>query len=200
MAIDWTKVEGYREDMTAEEKLALLESHEPASSKPANEPASGASDDNRGEPAAKAKPGYVSKAQFDKVASELATAKKALRSKMTEDEAKEADRIARQTAMEEELDTLRREKTISTYKASYLGLGFDDKLAAETAEAMADGDMERVFANIKKNSETQKKAWAAEAMKNTPAPPAGEEQSANLKKLKETNAIRVSMGLPEIKM
>ena len=198
MAIDWTKVEGYREDMTAEEKLALLESHEPASPKSADKSAPAASDDNRGELAAKLKPGYVSKAQFDKVASELASAKKALRSKMTEDEAKEADRIARQTEMEQELETLRREKAISTYKANYLGLGFDDSLAAETAEAMVDGDMDRVFANMKKHGESQKKAWAAEAMKNTPAPPAGEEQSAAIKKLKETNAIRRSMGLPEI--
>ena len=30
MAFDWTKIEGYREDMTADEKLALLENHEPS--------------------------------------------------------------------------------------------------------------------------------------------------------------------------
>jgi len=27
MAFDWTKVEGYREDMTAEERVALLENY-----------------------------------------------------------------------------------------------------------------------------------------------------------------------------
>lgn len=203
MAIDWTKIDGYREDMTADEKLALLESHEstppanPAESTPPATPAATPAA-RQTDPSQKGKMGYVSKAQFDKVASELAAAKKTLRSKMTEDEAKEADRIARQTEMEQELETLRREKAISTYKANYLGLGFDDSLAAETAEAMVDGDMDRVFANMKKHGESQKKAWAAEAMKNTPAPPAGEEQSAAIKKLKETNAIRRSMGLPEI--
>ncbi len=195
--IDWTSIEGYREDMTADEKLALLENHEP--SKP-TEPTVPTAPTEPITPAPKDTKGYVPKAQFDKLASELAATKKNLRSKLTEDEVKEAERLAEQEAIKQELETLRKEKTVTTYKANYLGLGFDEALAMETAEAMAEGDMERVFANMKKHGDAQKKAWTAEVMKNTPAPPAGDENTANLKKLEETNKLRKSMGLPEIKM
>lgn len=180
MAINWTEIEGYREDMTADEKLALLENREETPPKPDLT-------------------GYVPKSQFDKVSSELATAKKNLRSRMTEDEQREAERQAQQTAMETELKTLRHEKTVSTYKANYLGMGFDEALASETAEAMADGDMERVFANMKKHGDSLKKTLTAEIMKDVPAPPAGDDPGADAKKKKELNALRVSMGLPEIK-
>lgn len=195
--IDWTSIEGYREDMTADEKLALLENHEP--SKP-TEPTAPTAPTEPTTPIPKDTKGYVPKAQFDKLASELAATKKNLRSKLTEDEVKEAERLAEQEAIKQELETLRKEKTVSTYKANYLGLGFEEALAMETAEAMAEGDMERVFANMKKHGDAQKKAWTAEVMKNTPAPPAGDENTANLKKLEETNKLRRSMGLPEIKM
>lgn len=186
MAIDWEKLEGYREDMTAEEKLSLLENRE---STQKQEPA----------PAPKDMKGYISKAQFDKVASDLAAANKKLRAKMTEEEQKESERLAQQEAIEQELKQLRHEKTVSTYKANYLSLGFDGDLAVDSAEAMADNDMERVFANLKKHTEALKKSLTAEIMKNTPVPPAGDEQNADLKKQKELAMLRRSMGLPDIK-
>ena len=77
MAFDWTKVEGYSEDMTAEQKLELLNNL--PDPEPANEPE-----------VQIPKGAMISKAQFDKVSSELASVKKQLRSRMTEDEAKEA--------------------------------------------------------------------------------------------------------------
>ena len=144
MNIDWTTIEGYREDMSADEKLALLATYEPAT--PAD-PNAG----SNSEPAAPQK-GFVTKAQFDKVASELATAKKQLRSKMSEDEQREADRVASEIAMKEELEMLRKEKMLSSYKASYLAQGYDEKLADEAANAMADGDSDAVFAIMKKHT------------------------------------------------
>ena len=63
--IDVTQIEGY-ETMTAEEKLKALEEFD-------------VPDPDYS--------GFVKKEQFDKAASELATAKKQLREKMTEDEA-----------------------------------------------------------------------------------------------------------------
>ena len=38
MAFDWTKIEGYREDMTAEEKLALLDNDPAPDPTPAPKP------------------------------------------------------------------------------------------------------------------------------------------------------------------
>lgn len=189
MSIDWTTIEGYREDMTAEEKLTLLENHEPAA--PANEPAA----ESKKEPApAVNQKGVVSKAQFDKVSSELANAKKQLRSKMTEDEQREADRAASELAMKEELETLRKEKMLSNYKASYLSLGCDEKLADEAATAMADGDMDAVFAAMKKHTANMEKELRAKILKETPVPPAGN-NSDEAKEKQRLAALRANFGL-----
>ena len=75
MAFDWTSIEGYREDMTADEKLALLDSYEAPKDNPAPP-----KDNPNPDPAPAPAPskGMVSKAQFDKVSSELAAVKKHL--------------------------------------------------------------------------------------------------------------------------
>lgn len=169
MAFDWSKLEGYREDMTVEEKLALLDNFEPNP-----EPAKG----------------FISKAQFDKVSGELAEMKKKLRAKMSEDEQKEADRLAKEQKMQEELETLRKDKSVSTYKASFLAQGYDEALATEAATAMADGDMESAFATMKKHSENAEKALRAKIMKETPVPPAG----TNLDEKSEGVKLAESVG------
>lgn len=162
MAFDFTKLTGYREDMTADEKLALLEAYEAP-----------VPDD------AEAKKW---KAQFDKTASELAAANKALKAKMTEDEAKEAARLEAEKAIKDELDALRKENAITKNKADFLGLGYDDALATETAKALADGDMKKVFENQKKHIENVKKAERAAALANDPKPPTGSGGDAKITK------------------
>lgn len=148
---DWTQVEGYREDMTAEEKLALLE--------------------NFNMPDTKA--GFVPKAQFDKTASDLAATKKQLRDYMTDEQKKEADRLAEHEALKTEVESLRRDKVLSEHKASFLALGYDDKAAAEAAAAMVDGKMDVVFAAMKQHGVEAEKNLRAEILKSTPTPPAG---------------------------
>lgn len=201
MAFDWTKIEGYREDMTAEEKLALLDNDptpDPAPApKPDPAPAPAPKPDPKPDPAPK--PGVVSKAAYDKVASELAAAKKQLRTKMTQDEQDEADRLAREAAKDEELETLRREKTISTYKASYLAQGYDEQLAEATATAMAEGDMDTVFANMKKHADAMEKNLRAKILKENPTPPAGDDPDGEAKKNKEMAQLREYFGLPPMK-
>ena len=153
MAFDWTKVEGYKADMTDAEKVALLEKF------------------TMPEPTE----GIIAKAQqFDKVSSELAAVKKQLKEKMTEDEQREAERLAAEKEMKEELDTLRKEKNVNAHKASFLAQGYDEKLADKAAKAMADGDMNTVFAMMKQHGEDREKALKAEILKGTPTPPAGE--------------------------
>jgi hypothetical protein len=162
MAFDFTKLTGYREDMTADEKLALLEAYEAP-----------VPDD------AEAKKW---KAQFDKTASELAAANKALKAKMTEDEAKEAARLEAEKAIKDELDALRKENAITKNKADFLALGYDDALATETAKALAEGDMTKVFANQKTHIENVKKAERAAALAGDPKPPAGGSGGAKITK------------------
>lgn len=153
MAFDWTKVDGYKEDMTNDEKVALLEKF------------------TMPEPTE----GFIAKTQFDKVSSELAAAKKQLKEKLTEDEQREADRLAAEKEMKDELEVLRKEKTVNAHKASFLAQGYDEKLADKAAKAMADGDMNTVFTVMKQHGEDREKALRAEILKGTPTPPAGED-------------------------
>lgn len=150
MNIDTSTIEGF-DSMTAEQKVeALLKVEVPEKIDLA---------------------GYVKKDLFDKTASELAEAKKAAKAKMTEEEAAAADRDAKWAEMEAKLKDLETEKTISTYKASYLAMpGFDEKLAEETAKALAGGDMKTVFANQQKANAAYEKKLRAEMVKQDPKP------------------------------
>lgn len=152
MKIDITKIEGYRDDMTVEEKLELVlgyEIPEPDYS------------------------GYVKKSVFDKTASELADVKKQLKAKMSEDEIKEAERQAAEQSLREEIESLRKYKAISEHTARLLEIGYAADLAADTAKALVEGDMEKVFKNQQKHIENVKKAERAAALGRTPEPPAG---------------------------
>lgn len=195
MAFDWTKVEGYKEDMTPEEKLALLDNYTDPEPAPKNDPAPTPTPDPKNDPTPAPKGGMVSKAQFDKVSSELAAVKKQLRGKMTEDEAKELERQQHQEEMETELNTLRREKALAGYKASYLSQGYDEQLAEEAATAMVDGDMETVFAVMKKQSVNAEKAMRAKILKETPVPPASDDPNDEKKKQEEAKKLRGYFGL-----
>ena len=154
--IDVASVENYA-NMTAEEKVAFFEAYEIPEVKPTNDG------------------GEVEKLKtaLSKANSEAANWKKQYRDKLTEQEKAEADRAERDKAKDEELETLRREKAIAGYKATYLGLGYDAELADKTAEAMANGDYDTVFANQKAFLDAQKKAIEAAALGKQPELTAG---------------------------
>lgn len=161
--VDVTKIEGYA-DMSLEEKVVALEAYELADADYS---------------------GYVKKSVFDKTASELASKKKELREKLSEDEQKEqADKEAREK-LQADYDKLLRESTISKCKAKFLGVGYDEKLAEETAIAMVDGDSEKIFANHKKHLDSVEKKVRAEVLKDTPKPtPDGDSKTMTLEKLR----------------
>lgn len=149
--INVSTIEGYAE-MTAEQKLAALEAYE-------------ISDPDYS--------GYVKKEAFDKTASELAEMKRKHNAMLSEEEKKKQ-------AAEEELTTLRarveemeKKELVSGHKAQFLALGYDEALATETAQAMADGDTAKVFANQKKFLESHDKAYKAQLMGKNSTPPAG---------------------------
>lgn len=164
MKIDVSQIEGY-EDMTPEQKLKALEEFEVADPDYS---------------------GYVKKDVFDKTASELAEKKKALKEKMTEDEATKQKEQEERERLQFDYEKLLRKTTVSENKANLLGLGYDEKLASETAEAMVDGDSEKVFANQKKHLEAVEKKVRADALKDTPKPtPDGESKTMTLEKLRK---------------
>lgn len=125
--IDISKIDGYA-DMTPEQKIAALEAFE-------------TEDPDYS--------GYVKKDIFDKTASELAAKKKELNEKLTEDEQKKQKEQEEREELQSKYDKLLRESEVSKFKAKLLGMGYEEKLADATAEAMADGDTEKVFANQK---------------------------------------------------
>ena len=149
--INVKSIAGY-ESMTAEEKLAALEAFDipdPDYS------------------------GYVKKDVFDKASSQAAEYKRQLREKMDADEAAKAQADEALEAMKTELEQLRADKAIGEHTAKFLELGYDQKLARETAEAMYKGDMATVFKNQAKFVADREKALRAEIMRDTPTPPAG---------------------------
>lgn len=148
--MDTSSIAGYAE-MTAEQKVAALEALEVPQPDMT---------------------GFVKKELLDKAASEAAGYKKQLREKMTADEQAEADRLAKQQEaddrykeLEEKFNQLQRQNVITEYKTKLVGLGYEEKLAGETAKAMAEGDMQKVFANQAKFMEARDKAQKAEALK-----------------------------------
>lgn len=155
--IDVTKIEGF-DGMTADQKVAALMAFDVPDSKP---------DDSK----------YVSKSLFDKTASELAETKRQLKGKMSDDEkaqAAQAEKEAAEKAKYDELngkyENLMKQFTIANYKSSYVSLGYDDKLAQETAEALCEGKMDVVFANGVKHKTALEQKIKADLMKSDPKP------------------------------
>ena len=113
------------------------------------------------------------KTALSKSNSEAAEMKKQLREKMSAEEIKAKEDAEKMEALIKERDALLREKTLAGYKANYLALGYDDKLATETAEALANGEQDKVFANQKKHHEALEKRIRADVLRDTPKPEGG---------------------------
>lgn len=113
------------------------------------------------------------RAALSKSNSEAADFKKQLRAKMTEDEAAKQKEIEEREKLQSDYNALLSKVTVSENKAKLLALGYDEALASETAEAMAKGESEKVFANQKKHLEAVEKKIRADVLKDTPKPAPG---------------------------
>ena len=113
------------------------------------------------------------KAALSKSNSEAADYKKQLREKMSADEIKAKEEADKMEELQSKYDALLKESTISKYKARFLALGYDDALATETAEAMANGDTEKVFTAQQKHLDAVDKKIREEVLKDTPRPTGG---------------------------
>lgn len=149
MKIDVSKISGF-DGMTAEEKVAALLGLDVPEEVDLSK--------------------FVSKETADKYASEAAELKKQLRSKQSEEEAKKMEEEAERKALEDKYNQLLERTTIAEHKSKYLSLGYDDKLAEDTAKALYVGDMEKVFANSAKHQAELEKKIKADVLKGTPKP------------------------------
>lgn len=131
------------------------------------------------------------KTALSKANSEAAEYKKQLRGKQTEDEAAAAAQKEEHDKLVKENTDLKRSITLSDHKAKLIAMGYDEKLADETAAAMVDGDMTKVMANQSKFLEVQKKNIQADQMRHTPRPTAGSDGNGGMdyaKKIAEAQA------------
>lgn len=146
--IDVSKITGY-DAMTAEQKLAALEAYE--------------YEDNSAE--IERLKGVVSNAN-----SEAAEWKRKHNALLTEDEQRKAEEKEAHEELERKYEELLKRTTIADYKAKYIAMGYDEKLASDSATAMADGNMEKVFANGEKFRTELEKKIRADILKDTPRP------------------------------
>lgn len=180
MKIDTSKIENY-ENMTAEEKVAYYEAFEY---------------DDKADELAKYK-NAVSKAnseaaEYKRKARELE--QKKLES-LSEEERLKAETENKINDLNAELETLRKEKTIASYQAQYIALGYSPELAKDTAEAICNNDMVKVLANQKIFNDGIKAQVQSEILKSQPSPTTGAVVDNEKSQL---NIIRANMGLPPI--
>lgn len=105
--------------------------------------------------------------------SEAADYKKQLREKMSADEIKAKEDSDKMVELQSKYDALLKESEITKNKARLLALGYEDKLATETAEAIVSGDTDKVFANQKKHLDSVEKKIREEVLTSTPRPTGG---------------------------
>lgn len=144
--IDTNLIEGYA-DMTPEQKLAALEGFE--------------YEDNAVELERQ-------KNALSKANSEAAEWRRKHNALLTDEQRKQQEQAEKWENMEKELAGLRKEKTVSGYKAKLVSQGYDEALADATAAAMESGDMATVFANNQKFLEGYAKKIIADKLKGTP--------------------------------
>lgn len=176
--IDTTKIAGF-DEMTAEDKLNALLGYEFEEQK---------------------EPEDVTKLKnaLSKANSDAAEWKRQFREKQTEAERAEAERKEHEAAVEEELRTLRRDKTIGGYVAQCLALGYDKDLALRAAEAMADGDAAAVLSCQQDFIEAKTKELEMTALNKQPGLTSGSPPTAKDAEKDEINKFRHYAGLPPI--
>lgn len=180
MKIDVSKITGY-EEMSAEDKLKALEEYEFDAPKDNTEEVKNL------------------KESLSKANSQAAEWKRQFREKQTEAERAEAERAEREKAVEEELKSLRRDKTVSGYIAQCLTLGYGAELAQKAAEAMADGNTAEIFACQQEFLEAEKKKIEAAALNKQPTLTSGSPPTAKQADRDAINRERAWFGLPPLK-
>lgn len=84
------------------------------------------------------------KKAIDSASADAAEWKRKYRSTLDEATAKEEARKEAEAEKDRTIAALQRDRTVSVHKASYLSMGYTEEQATAAAEALADGDAEKV--------------------------------------------------------
>lgn len=128
--------------------------------------------------------------------SQAADYKRQLREKQTEQERAEAERAEAEKAKDARLAELERVVAVSDFTNKCLALDFDAELAAQTANALADGNMESVFDCLKAFVEATKTKLANDALNRQPSLSAGVPPTTSSTQDAEYEKMRRWAGLP----
>lgn len=150
MKVDVSLIEGY-EAMTPEQKVEALLKFEMDPTKN----------------------GFRTQADFDKVMSENAEKKKRIKELETQAGTEKDDLTKRLEELEKNNKELQRANLVASTTAQFIGMGYEEALAKEAAEASADGDMTKLFAAQQKFLKTHDEKLKAEALKNMKPPQGG---------------------------
>ena len=141
---------------------------------------------------------FVSKEVYDKSISDLNSKNKKLKDQMNEEQQKKlADEEAKQQEaqkfadLESKYQELLKQSTLKEHTISLNGLGFDDKLAADTAAAIVDGDAAKLFKNMKTFLEGFRKSVEKELMDKNP----GVNGNGSKNKEEADKAVEFAKGL-----
>ena len=135
------------------------------------------------------------------LSSENAEWKRKHRDALSEEERKAQETADRMKQLEEQNAALLRESGVAKHKAKFLGMGYDEALAADAATAMVDGDMEKLFSYQQKHQEALEKKIRADALKGTPKPVPDKGDGAmtleNLRKMSAQERYEFSQKNPD---
>lgn len=144
--------EAYRDDMTLADVEAILESM------PGVDGTDQASEIKR------------LKNALSKSNSEAADYKRQLRSMSSAADAKVEELNSELQTLRDAFNALTRENDITKAKAQFLGLGYDEDLAASMAKALIDQDKDTLFANHKQYIDGLERRIRADVLADTPRP------------------------------
>lgn len=114
--------------------------------------------------------------------SEAKKFKDELNAKLSEEERRVKEEAEARDKMEKELEELRKEKSVSSYKAKFLENGYDAELANQSAEALVGGDFNKVFSLLGTHLSNLEKKFKAENINNMPKPNGGSDASTPITK------------------
>lgn len=139
------------------------------------------------------------KTALSRANAEAAEFKRQYKATLDEAKQKEFDLAAQRKAELEELEALRKEKRISSYKAKLMEAGIDAATADTMANALPEGVAESYFTATKTYLEAQKQALEAEKLRNQPGLSVGQPPTSTDAKKDEMNRMRKAFGLTPIK-
>jgi hypothetical protein len=105
-----------------------------------------------------------------KYTGEISSLKKAQNASLSDAERKTKEQEETLADLQQRYNELLKKSTVGNYAAKLITLGYPEDMALESATALVDGDMDRVFENSAKFKTSLEKQYKAEVVKSTPKP------------------------------